>query len=289
MKKDGAVKMENSRISDREKVPDEAADLLSGRGWRAVRRVGRGAFCEVYLVTEKKTGRFAACKVSKKKELARRESDLLAAAAHPLFPEFYGLWEQGENAYLLMEYIWGGSLEDYLRQRGRFCAGQTVRVGIELAQGIRFLHQLPDPMLYRDLKPANVMIRQDGRVRLLDMGCACRLRRPDGSRAGTPGFAAPEQLREGGVLSPASDVYGLGKLLERMAGDGARGRLGQVIAACTMPAPEDRLPDMQEVTAALLSLCGDARARAAFPGRMKYGGHRIRCIGNVWESGYKNG
>lgn len=279
--------MENSGASCMEKVPGEIADLLSGYGWRAGRRIGQGAFCEVYLATENRTGKSAACKVSRQKELARRESKMLAAAAHPLFPEFYALWEAGERTCLLMEYICGLSLERHLRHRGGFSAGQTLRVGMELAQGLRFLHQLPEPLLYRDLKPANVMIRQDGRVRLLDMGCACPLRCPDESRAGTPGFAAPEQLREGGVLSPASDVYGLGKLLERMAGENVSGGLERVIAACVAPAPEDRLSDMQEVTQALLA--SGSRAGPALPGRKGYRRRRVSCVRNVWESNYKNG
>lgn len=131
------------------------------------------------------------------------------------------------------------------------------------------------------------MIRQDGRVKLLDMGCVCKMRQPDGARAGTPGYAAPEQLEEGGILSFASDVYGLGRILKVMAGPKSVGRLGKVIAACTAGKPEQRIPDMQGVMTALAPLCKIGRNREEFP-RQSFLQPRVTCVKNVWESEYKN-
>lgn len=280
---------ESGRIFDRAEIFGGIVDALARAGWETVRPAGQGAFSRVYLVRELKTGRRLACKILKKKELARRESGMLFAADHPLFPEFVELREEGENAFLFMEYVCGDSLEQHLRRRGGFSGEQTARAGMALAEGLRFLHQLPEPILYRDLRPANVMIRQDGRIKLLDMGCACPLGLAHRTRAGTPGFAAPEQFEAGARPTFASDVYGLGRLLEKMAGHRAGRRLGRVIAACTETDPLKRVPDMQGVAAALAPLCGDAKKHETAPEVRGFRRSRAVCVKSVWESGYKNG
>lgn len=261
---------------------------LIRHGYSVVRLIGQGAFSRVLLVRKREIDQLFACKVSYRQDLACMESRLLAATDHPLFPGFCDLWEEGKGAFLLMEYVCGSSLEELLRRRGSFSQAQTARVGMELAEGLRFLHQLPEPILYRDVKPANIMIRQDGRVKLLDMGCACILRHPAGARAGTPGYAAPEQLEERGILSFSCDVYGLGRTLEVMAGKNSGGRLGRVIKACTDPQPERRIPDMQGVMAALAPLCKKGRSREEFSRLQGFLQPRVSCVQNIWESKYKN-
>lgn len=265
----------------------EKIEQLARHGHRTIRLLGQGAFSQVLLVQQQETDRLFACKVSDRQDLTHREGRLLEAVDHPLFPRFCDLWEEGKSAFLLMEYVCGSSLEELLRRRGALSQAQTARIGMELAEGLKFLHQLPDPILYRDVKPANVMIRQDGRVKLLDMGCICELRQPDGARAGTPGYAAPEQLEEGGILSFACDVYGLGRTLEVTAGKNCDGKLGRVIKACIAEKPEQRIPDMQGVMAALAPLCRTGRNREEFP-RQGFLQPRVTCVKSVWESEYKN-
>lgn len=272
---------------DKAKITAEMIEQLARRGYHTVRLLGQGAFSQVFLVQQQETDLLLACKVSERKELARREGRLLAAVDHPLFPGFCGLWEEGESAFLLMEYVCGSSLEGLLRRRGAFSRTQTARIGMELAEGLKFLHQLPDPVLYRDVKPANIMIRQDGRVKLLDMGCACELRQPDGARAGTPGYAAPEQLEEGGILSFSCDVYGLARTLEVIAGKNCGAKLGRVIRACAAEKPKQRIPDMQGVMTALAPLCRTGRNWEESPRKGSLQ-PRVTCIKSVWESEYKN-
>lgn len=261
---------------------------LIQRGFRVIRTIGKGAFSQVLLVQQMETDIFFACKISERKDLAQWEGRLLASTDHPLFPGFCDLWEENENSFLLMEYICGSSLEELLQRRGSFAQTQTARVGMELAEGLRYLHQLPEPVLYRDVKPNNVMIRQDGRVKLLDMGCACRLRYCVSARAGTPGYAAPEQLEEGGVLSFACDVYGLGRTLEAMAGKNCGDKLGAVIAACTAKNPKQRIPDMQGVMTALAPLCREGKGRERLAGIQGFLQPRVACVENIWENEYKN-
>ena len=279
--------VEDDTRQGQNKIAIKKIEQLAQRGYHMVRLLGQGAFSQVLLVQQHETDMLLACKVSDRKELARREGRLLTSVDHPLFPRFCGLWEEGESAFLLMEYVCGSSLEELLRRRGALSQIQTARIGMELAEGIKFLHQLPDPILYRDVKPANIMIRQDGRVKLLDMGCACELRQPDGARAGTPGYAAPEQLEEGGILSFSCDVYGLARTLEVIAGKNCGGKLGRVIKACVAEKSEQRIPDMQGMMSVLAPLCKAGRNSEAFPWQ-GFLQPRVTCVKSVWESEYKN-
>lgn len=150
----------------------------------------------------------------------------MAGLQHPLFPAFYGMWQEEGSGFLLMEYVRGENMAQMLRRRGRFSLRQTVRAGMELAEGLSYLHEGPGGLLFRDVKPANVVIQQDGRVRLLDLGCACALGERAASRAGTPGFAAPEQLCGEEILTAACDIYGWGRTMEAMLGEGCRSECG---------------------------------------------------------------
>lgn len=261
---------------------------LERHGYKAVRTLGCGSFSQVFLVKPYDGRDFFACKVSDRPDLADRESALLKEIDHPLFPRFYDLWQEGERVFLLMEYVCGSSLKELLHSRGSFSQAQTARVGMALAEGLRYLHQLPEPLLFRDVKPSNVMIRQDGRVKLLDLGCTCEMRRPAEARAGTPGYAAPEQLQKDGILSPACDVFALAKTLEAMAGKNVGSILKRLIEACTAYRPEDRLPDMQGVMAELAPLCGEGKGKGKMHSMLGFLQPRATCVKNVWESSYKN-
>ena len=126
-------------------------------------------------------------------------------------------------------------------------------------------------MIFRDVKPQNILLRQDGRVKLLDLGAACRMRQRD-SMAGTPGYAAPEQLLPGAPLTPASDVYGVGRTLQAMAGADCGRKLKNLLARCTRTEPGRRFPDMPSLRDALAQ---------------KKEISRSVCLENLWETNYK--
>jgi len=130
---------------------------------------------------------------------------------------------------------------------------------MELAEGLFCLHEGTERLLFRDVKPANSIIQQDGRVRLLDFGCVCTLGEQASSRAGTPGFAAPEQLDGNTILTAACDVYGWGQTMKAMLGakepdTGAGRRFLRFLAACTNADPSERISDMRDVMEALAPL-----------------------------------
>lgn len=189
--------------------------VLTKKGYLRRWLLGQGSFSDVYCVEDAADGRLYVCKISWKAETLEWEARVMKRLRHPLFPEYADFWREGRLGFLLREYVPGESLEEMLERR-RFSARQTICVGRMLAEGLQFLHGLPEPLLFRDIKPANVIIRQDGRAALVDLGCVCEMRGKSDSRAGSPGFAALEQLNGDGRLTAACDVYGLGQTLKAM-------------------------------------------------------------------------
>lgn len=212
---------------------------------------GQGTFSTVYRVTAYGTGKHYACKISSHGKMLAGEAQILAEAKHPLIPRPYEYWQEEGTGYLVMEYVPGANLEELLRRRGGFSERQTLRIAMELAEGLMHLHERPLPVLYRDLKPAHVQIREDGRVKLLDFGCACYMGKENGACVGTHGFAAPEQLAGKGS-GFSGDVYAFGKVLQRLSAVEGRkdafvcGReIARLAEKCIRENREERIPDMR--------------------------------------------
>ncbi len=258
-------------------------EKITERGYRALRLLGRGAFSEVYLL-EDEGGRLYACKVSAGLQMLEREARILKKLHHPLFPACFDMWQEEGRGMLVMEYVPGGNLETFVRRRGSFSSEQTARIGMELAGGLAYLHERRRPLIFRDVKPANVMVGQDGRVRLLDLGCVCHAGESAGI-AGTPGFGAPEQMKAGARPGIPGDVYGLGRTLEAAAGAKCGKRLRRVLERCTEEPPEKRPPDMRCVMELLASCCGAACGRPDGLQRAVLRGE-LFVQKNIWEYGH---
>lgn len=273
---------------------ERVRESLRRHGYAALRLIGRGHFSEVYLVKDQRGSRFA-CKVSGNAALLFQEARCMGGLEHPLFPKYETFWQE-DNGYLVMEYVPGRNLEEMRERRGGFPVSAVVRIGVELASGLGCLHE-EHGRLYRDVKPANIILCEDGGVKLVDLGCVCPLGERAKEMAGTPGFAAPEQLRAGERLMESCDVYGLGRTLESLLG-GGKGRKGvwraiwkgrrlrRVIAACTKEKPQERLPDMKSAALAL------SRAEKGFRARRKGWEDellrgRLQVQENIWKTSRK--
>ncbi len=205
-----------------------------------------------------------------------REAALLATLTHSAIPRIYDYFEQQGTIYLVMELILGSDLETMLSQRGEpFDEPTIVDWTLELCSVLSYLHgQQPEPVIFRDLKPSNIMIRNDGRLVLVDFGIA-RPFAPDqkGTMIGTEGYAPPEQYR--GIADARGDIYALGATLHHLAtGSDPRTetpftfaqrpprRLNQrlspefeqIILKCVQYSPSDRYQSADEVRDALLAL-----------------------------------
>lgn len=147
------------------------------------------------------------------------EAQILAALNHPNLPRIVDFFQEQGKHYLVMDFIAGTTLERRLQQ-GPLNVSESLRIGVQVAQVLEYLHQQPQPVIFRDLKPANVILTPDGRPMLVDFGIARLFRQGAGkdTRAlGTPGYAAPEQYGRG-QSDHRTDLYALGATLHHCLG-----------------------------------------------------------------------
>jgi serine/threonine protein kinase/outer membrane protein assembly factor BamB len=146
-----------------------------------------------------------------------REANLLATLNHPAIPKIYDLINFEDRSYLVMEYIEGKDLEALLNDSQGFLPEQQVLSwAIQLCDVLTYIHSHePDPIVFRDLKPSNVMIDQHENVRLIDFGIAKGFQAGQkGTMIGTEGYSPPEQYR--GEAGPAGDLYALGAAIHHL-------------------------------------------------------------------------
>lgn len=146
----------------------------------------------------------------------QREANLLATLSHPAIPKIYDFFDQNERAYLVMEHINGNNLEEILVKTKKIPMNKIIEWAIDLCDVLAYLHShQPEPIIFRDMKPANIMIDNLGKVHLVDFGIAkIFVSGVKQTMIGTEGYSAPEQYR--GNANPLSDVYALGATLHQV-------------------------------------------------------------------------
>jgi eukaryotic-like serine/threonine-protein kinase len=145
----------------------------------------------------------------------RREANILAMLSHPAIPRIYDYFDQNSRAYLVMEFIHGRDLEQILVKTKDLPADKIIEWAIDLCDVLNYLHNQPEPIIFRDMKPANIMIDSLGKVRLIDFGIAKKfITGVKHTMIGTEGYSAPEQYR--GDVTPLSDIYSLGATLHHI-------------------------------------------------------------------------
>jgi hypothetical protein len=257
-----------------------APGTVIGGAFEVMTLLGEGGMSEVYLARDVSLDREVALKLIRvraseagRQRLAEKEAHATATLNHPNIVTLYqfGSWEGGY--YLVLERLHGETLADRL-SRGRLEAREALAIMVEVLRGIAHAHKLG--ILHRDLKPHNVFLCADGRVKVLDFGLAGMMRATSaaaGARAapgqtfafaGTPAYMAPEQWR-GEPQDARVDVWALGVLLFELVTGGlpfqARGAddlrevplarapavLGDALAGALAFAPERRLADAGEL------------------------------------------
>jgi serine/threonine protein kinase len=143
-----------------------------------------------------------------------REANLLATLNHPSIPRIYDYFSKDNRSYLVLEFVHGKDLESVINDATGFLPeDQIISWAVELCDVLAFLHgHKPDPIIFRDMKPSNVMIDNNGTVILVDFGIAKTFQvGQKGTMVGTEGYSPPEQYR--GEASPLADIYSLGATL----------------------------------------------------------------------------
>jgi serine/threonine protein kinase len=143
-----------------------------------------------------------------------REANMLATLSHPSIPRIYDYFTEEDRSYLVLEFVHGKDLESIINDTNGFLSEEQVMSwAIELCDVLSFLHaHKPDPIIFRDMKPSNIMINSNGDVILVDFGIARTFQvGQKGTMIGTEGYSPPEQYR--GEASPFADIYALGATL----------------------------------------------------------------------------
>lgn len=205
---------ENSPIS--EEAP-AVVEVGNGR-YVIVGSLGAGSQGETLAAVDKREGRPVAikrftlrgAKSWKDVELAEREAAVLASLSHPSLPRYVEHFEENGALYLVMEKVEGESLAARRRRKVPLSHEQVLRFLRDAATSLSYLHGHAPPIVHRDIKPGNVILRPDGSYCLVDFGSVRDSLKPEGGSTvvGTFGFMAPEQFQ--GRAAPVSDVYAVG-------------------------------------------------------------------------------
>src|SRR5215469_5322479 len=201
--------------------------MLDGR-YRVHKTLGQGGMGRVYLANDTRlSNRPVAVKemivgdgIAEKKAIEdfAREARVLASLSHPGIPNVIDYFAENSRHYLVMEFVAGGDLQgmlDKLGPGGKLPEPRVLRWGRQILDVLSFLHGQSPPIIYRDLKPGNIMIDKDGRAMLIDFGIARFL--PPGGRGtqiGSVGYAPPEQYM--GKVEPRSDLYSLAATMHHL-------------------------------------------------------------------------
>jgi ankyrin repeat protein len=149
-------------------------------------------------------------------ESFKQEAKMLIGLRHPALPRISDFFSQGEERwYLAMDYIEGETLEAIAQRRGPVPEAEVLDWARQLCEVLDYLHNQEPPVIFRDLKPANIMLTPKGEIKLIDFGIARHFKSEQGRDTtvyGSIGFSAPEQYGEG-QTDPRSDIYGLGATL----------------------------------------------------------------------------
>jgi serine/threonine-protein kinase len=206
-------------------VQDTLINTLFDGRYRVIRRLGSGGMANVYLAEDEELGRRVAIKVLDEKhandeqfvERFRREAKNAASLSHPNIVSIYDRGEAEGTYYIAMEYIEGRSLKELIVARGPLPIDRAVAYARQILGAVRFAHR--KGIVHRDIKPHNVLVDTDGRLKVTDFGIAragaASQMTEAGSIIGTAQYLSPEQAR-GAPVDQRSDLYSVGIVLYEM-------------------------------------------------------------------------
>jgi serine/threonine-protein kinase len=202
-------------------VSDSLIDTLFDGRYRIQRKLGAGGMADVYLAEDQELGRRVAIKILNGRhanddqfiERFRREAKNAAALNHPNIVSIYDRGEAEDTYYIAMEFLDGRTLKELVVSRGAAPINVAIEYARQILLALRFAHR--HGIVHRDIKPHNVLVDAEGRVKVTDFGIAragTSQMTETGSIVGTAQYLSPEQAR-GGEVDPRSDLYSLGVVL----------------------------------------------------------------------------
>ncbi len=288
------------RSKSGQKAGLQPGDMLQDR-YRIVGTLGVGGFSSVYQARDMRFPNVT--KLCALKEMVisapdpqlreltiksfEREASMLAMLDHPAIPDVSDYFTEGDRSYLVLDLIRGKDLEVWLEEQTEPLDQDTaIEWAIQLCDALDHLHsQKPQPIVFRDMKPSNVMLDQYKRIRLIDFGIAKVF--DDGNKGtmiGTEGYSPPEQYR--GQAEPAGDIYALGATLHHLltqqdprleppftfaerpinkANPGVSPELEAIIMRCLAYDPKERFLNAKALKETLIQLKESLAAPTAAP------------------------
>src|SRR5713226_2749940 len=237
-----------------------APNSIVGGRYRVVKSLGGGGMKLVYLA---EALRLAArrCALAERVDIFtspdmqsqavsafQREADMLAQLNNEHIPRIFDRFSEANHHYLVMEYIDGPTLDDELRKNGgKLKPERVIDIALQVLDTLDYLHNLAPPVIYRDLKPSNVMITREGQAKLIDFGIARHFQPlSNATMIGTQGYAPPEQYR--GKVETRSDLYALGATMHHALS----GRDPASEAPFSFPSLRKLCPDLDPALSAIV-------------------------------------
>lgn len=259
-------------------------EIIDGK-YEVLREIGKGGMSVVYLAMDRRLNKQWAVKEFRKdkndqaKQVALKalldEANLMKKLDHPTLPRIVDIIDDNQNVYVIMDYIEGESLNKVLDAYGAQPQEAVIEWAKQLSDVLTYLHNQTPPVIYRDMKPANIMLKPDGTIRLIDFGIAREYKEGkdgDTEAIGTRGYAAPEQFGGKGQTDARTDIYSLGVTLYHLVtgknpaeppyeiypirhwNPALSSGLEWLIQKCTQLNPIDRFQSCAEVTYVLENL-----------------------------------
>lgn len=258
----------------------EIGTLVDGK-YRILDVIGHGGMSVVYLARNERANKTWAIKEVRKtgtEDLEVKQNSLIAETemlkklSHKYLPTIVDVIETEETYLVVMDYIEGEDLGKILKENGAQDQEKVIEWAKELCDVLGYLHTRTPPIIYRDLKPANVMLKPDGKIILIDFGTAREIKVKDANDTvslGTRGYAAPEQFGATAKTDARTDIYCLGATIYHLVTNHnpatepyvmepirqriptLSGGLEKIILKCTQPRPQDRYQSCAEVMYAL--------------------------------------
>ncbi len=245
----------------------EIGTVIDGK-YEILKEIGHGGMSVVYLAMDKRLNKQWAVKEIRKTGGGKNdavvvnsllvEANLMKRLDHPALPRIVDIIDNGITIYVVMDYIEGESLDKILKEYGAQSEEQVVAWAKQLCDALSYLHSQKPPIIYRDMKPANVMLKPEGNIKIIDFGIAREYKEQslaDTTVLGTKGYAPPEQYS--GQTDARSDIFALGMTMHHLL-TGVDPRSGEayapvrqwnpeisegvemIIDRCVEPAPENR-------------------------------------------------
>ena len=225
----------------------EIGTVIDGK-YEVLREIGRGGMSVVYLAMDTRLNKQWAVKEIRKKGNGKNdevvvnsllaEANLMKRLDHPSLPRIVDIIDNGLTIYVVMDYIEGESLDKILNEYGAQSEEMVIGWAKQLCDALGYLHSQKPPIIYRDMKPANVMLKPEGNIKIIDFGIAREYKEQnlaDTTVLGTKGYAPPEQYS--GQTDARSDIFALGMTMHHLL-TGIDPRSGEAYAPVRLWNPE---------------------------------------------------